>query len=220
MRTSSNDRNPTSVEKRYSEFEKFNKEMKRTFPDVMKDITFPRKQLSGNFSPKTIAERSRAFEQYLGYLVMNTTIRMSTLFAPFIYSNEWDRVCKLMLTKQYSMAIVVLRKVLDIQRKLVSDVHPSTVRSYCVLTVCYTHCGNDKQAYLCSRLAIKSIQVDTGNPYLLPLLELCVRLSWKLGEDKEQLEERLKRVVANRDQSETKPSLEDLVMKEVTNSVS
>ena len=202
--------NPVSIEKRYSEFETLHRNLKKSYPDVMQDVSFPRKQLSGNFSAKTIAERSRAFELYLCHLVMNHEVRMSHPFAPFFYEKEWQNACELFQSNRYEAAIVILRRVLDIQRKLLTDIHASTIHTLCLIAVCYMRCRNELQCYLSSRIAIKSIHTDDSSEYLRPLLECSIRMAWSLGFEKQDLEERLSALNKSRHQQQC---LEELVVK-------
>ena len=217
VRTTRDNTAPVCIEKRYSEFEKLNATLKKYFPAVMSDVHFPRKQFSGNFSAKTIAERSRAFEQYLSQLIMNPQVRMSDLFAPFFYGTEWSKACELFRSDNYPAAILILRRVLDLQRKLLADAHSNTVRTLSLLAVCYMKCCNDVQSYLSARLAIKSIHTNDRSEYLLPLLEYSIRLAWTLGYEKQDLEERLKSL--KKGPNDQPHSLEDIVVRHIQGAV-
>ena len=99
------DNSPSNIDKRYSEFEHLNQVLRKKFPNHMQEIAFPRKQLTGNFKAETIAQRSRAFEQYLAHLFSINSIRISEEFTAFFYGKDLKVALNLLIAKQYTHAI-------------------------------------------------------------------------------------------------------------------
>ena len=188
------DSSPALVEKRYSDFRILNTALQKYSPEVMKDIVFPKKILTGNFKPSKIAERSRAFEQYMTHVYSEDILRLNSIFTNFFYGSELKDGYFALVNGHYDNAIKSFKTAVHLQKKLLGVIHPSVVAALCAI-VCSCHAieqENLAQAY--ADLALKSIDSDENSPYLVPLLQLVIRICWTLGKDKKDLEDRLRQL--------------------------
>ena len=208
-RSSLVDTDPCIVEKRYSEFEKLHADLKRAFGKMMDDVAFPKKRLIGNFTPKTIGKRSRAFEQYLTHLYSLDEIRFSQTFLHFFFSSNLDTAHEYLLSDNFSEAVSVLQKVLQIQERIIGYNSTHIGNTLCCLAVSCQASEKEDLALAYGLKALKCFKDKEDSKYYLPLLHTCIHLSWKLGKDKKELEERMSK--HKRDSREL-PSLRSVVV--------
>ncbi|XP_064640871.1 sorting nexin-20-like [Lineus longissimus] len=179
------------IERRYSDFEKLNSALKRGFPQLMETIAFPPKILSGNFKRETIARRSRAFEQYLTHVHSLDEIRRSKEFANFFYNVNLQEAYAHVRNARYKEAIPLLHNAVNIQDKLLGENHKEVIATLCGLVACYSALEQNSEAQECAETALKCIGRSEKNRYLIPLLQISIRLCWTQGKDKTDLEARL-----------------------------
>lgn len=194
IKHSSSDLSPVSIERRYSDFEKLNADIRKTKPDCMMGVVFPKKQLLGNFKAQTIAERSRSFEQYMSHLSSIQQIHLSQPFKSFFYGETNEKAHISFTNNNYSTTVPLLRKVLQLQKKLYGDVYEGTVITLSALALCFMELGCDDKAQVCSEAAIRCLKNDQESGLLVPLLQTSIRLCWKLGKDKHDLERQLQQL--------------------------
>jgi len=124
VRTDVTDSSPTKITRRYSDFHHLNTALRRQFPALMHDIVFPGKKLSGNFKPSTIAQRSRAFEQYLTHVFAIAALRTSAELAEFLYGHDLHEGYRYIVDGDYRGALVPLRSAWRLQAHLHGDTDP------------------------------------------------------------------------------------------------
>ncbi|XP_045192015.2 sorting nexin-20-like [Mercenaria mercenaria] len=202
------DRNPVVIERRYSDFQQLHLDLSKHFKEHMEAISFPKKRLFGNFTPKTIAKRSRAFEQYLTHLYSIDEIRFSHTFLEFFYLTDLKEAYNCLLDVEYEKAIACFQKVLLIQEKILGFLNLTIGKTLCALVSCCQTVEDNMMGLKYGRQALKCYTNHEDNKYYLPLLQSCVHLSWKTGEDKEKLEEILNQ---KRRDSKDLPSLLSVV---------
>ncbi|XP_060601833.1 sorting nexin-20-like [Ruditapes philippinarum] len=183
------DPNPVVVERRYSDFQLLHQNLHKHFNEQMDVISFPKKRLFGNFTPKTIAKRSRAFEQYLTHLYTIDEIRFSQVFLDFFCLADLKEAYNSMLDVEYEKAITCFQKVLLIQEKILGFLNLKIGETLCALVSCCQTVEDDMMGLKYGRQALKCYANHEENKYYLPLLQSCVHLCWKTGEDKAKLEE-------------------------------
>ena len=176
----------------------------------MSEVIFPRKQLLGNFKPQTIAERSRKFEQFLCHLVHIPEVRLSKPFKTFFTSEVLSNTNKLFHARDYNKCVPLLRRVLQLQKKLYGDFDMQTVKTLCALTVCFLETGCKSEAQLCSEFAASCLRNSHDDQLLVPLLQLSIRLCWELGRNKQELEQHLETLSAGK-QTMTADTFTELV---------
>lgn len=157
----------------------------------MSQVVFPKKRLFGNFTPKTIAKRSRAFEQFLTHLYSIDEIRFSQVFLEFFYLSDLKEGYNLMLDVEYERCISKFQKVLLIQEKMLGYLNVLIGETLCVLVSCCKTIEDYSLALKYGKQALKCYTSHEDNRFYLPLLQTCIHLCWKLGEDKEKMEEKL-----------------------------
>ncbi|PIK42626.1 putative sorting nexin-21-like [Apostichopus japonicus] len=119
-----------TIEKRYSDFLDLHKQLTKLFPQVMEHIYFPRKAFTGNFRHQFIAERSRAFEQYLSHIYTSEDIRLSMPYQDFFYATDIRRAYKFMSEGKFQEAIPLLQNASHLQAKLLGEEYPDTVVTF------------------------------------------------------------------------------------------
>ena len=207
------DKTPIAIDRRYSDFDRLNTQLRRRFPEQLKKVAFPKKILVGNFKAATVAQRSRAFEQYLSHLFSIDKIRLSPEFAKFFYNTDltkgYDHICN----GQYDQAISLLEHVLNIEKKILGYKHRNVILTLCALLVCHNTMEREKPAQLLAETALHCIGDNDEHPCLIPLLNLSIHLCWKLGKQKADLEERLKKLKEAGFDTNNAPSLLELVVR-------
>ena len=179
------------VERRYSDFENLHISLKRLYPSLMTDISFPTKKVTGNFKAETIAQRSRAFEQYLTHVYSIDVLRLSPEFAAFFYENDLEKAYRWITEARYHESLHILKSAAHLQQKLLGDDHPAVASTLCAIVALCCILDQDKMAQGFAEAALQCIGNNDHNEYLVSLLQTSIRLCWKLGKDKKDLEARL-----------------------------
>jgi len=121
VRADMTDSSPAKISRRYSDFNHLNVALRRQYPALMRNISFPRKRLSGNFKPSTIARRSRAFEQYLTHVFTVGALRTSAELSEFLYGDDLHEGYQRFVNGDYEGALVPLRSAWRLQAHLHGD---------------------------------------------------------------------------------------------------
>ena len=206
------DTSPVVVDRRYSDFEKLNTSLRQKFAKLMSEIVFPKKVLMGNFKPETIAQRSRAFEQYLTHVYSVDLLLYSKPFTDFFYGADLAMAHTHILNGQYKDCVPLLRSVLCIQKKLLGESHRDVVATLCAMVAALYALEDDAQALSLVQVALKCIGADEHNCHLVALLQVGVRLCWKLGREKKDLEDHLHLLKSHGLNVHSAPALLELVV--------
>ncbi|XP_070575187.1 sorting nexin-21-like [Ptychodera flava] len=212
VRSIGTDSSQALIERRYSEFHRLNQQLRRKFPELMQNVSFPKKTITGNFKLQTIAERSRAFEQFLSHIFTFEEVRQSPEFEDFFYHRDLKLAYKYMCVGEYQEAIPLLQNGLHLQEKLLGESDPSAIETLCALVVAYCHNESDAHAHSYAKAALALMNDDDSNIFLVPLLQTTIGICWRIGKDKRHLESRLSRHVADAVDAESRPLLKDLVI--------
>lgn len=180
---------PTSVIRRYSDFEHLQKVLKKRFSTLLSDVIFPHKLILGNFTNATIAKRSRAFEQYLSHLYSIFEIRYSNEFGDFFTENSYTHGVELFIAGKYAEAIPQFEIYLPIIEKLYGNSHPQTAQVLCALVVCHSRTERLEVAETYASLGLRCLPESFLIP---PLLHTTAWLRWNLNLDKTEVMEHLK----------------------------
>jgi len=121
------DSSPAKINRRYTDFRKLNSALRRQYPALMRDISFPAKRLSGNYKPSTIAQRSRAFEQYLTHIFAVGALRTSSELAEFLYGDDLHEGYRRIVDGDYRGALAPLRSAWRLQAHLHGDTDPEVI---------------------------------------------------------------------------------------------
>ncbi|XP_052397786.1 sorting nexin-21 isoform X2 [Carassius gibelio] len=203
------DRTPAVITRRYTDFERLHRRLRRRHGDEMDGVFFPRKKVRKNFAAETIAKRSRAFEQYLTHLRSLPELRSTPTFLEFFYLGDLRAGQMLMRVGRYQDALGSLLNALRLQEKLgchqllqlnqLQRVHWFFTLSALVtcfqeldqLSEAQEHCDRALQDLAPSQEALQQHQL---HPLLIPLLQSNVRLSWKISKDKRRWEALLREI--------------------------
>ena len=194
----------SSLERRYSDFKRLDVLLRRHYGNrFMRPVSFPSRLLVGNFKPSTIAERSRAFEQYLTHVASIPVLCCSVEFSSFFCHVDLQRALLMVKENDYLSAQQLFLSVVMIQQKLLTahkviSNHPELVSNMSALTACYIASNNHQLAAVTGGITIRllthdNIDLTSGDIsiYLLPLLKETVYSCWKIGKDKTDLDQML-----------------------------
>lgn len=120
------DNSPSSIERRYTDFNNLYTSLKRESPDLMTNITFPKKVLIGNFANKLIFNRSTGFESLLKHISMEHKLRNSKGLLHFLQDIELTKARKFLMEKQFFFAAPLLES----SFKLLNKVHTFQLKQY------------------------------------------------------------------------------------------
>ena len=172
--------------------------------------------VTGNFKHETIAQRSRAFEQYLTHVYSIEELRWSKELADFFYGADLAVAYTSIRKGQFMDALVLLEISVQLQVRLLGEMHSDVIATLCAIVVCYNQMEQYESAQAYAETALKCIPKDCLERHLVSLLHLSIRLCWKLGKDKQDLEERLNALQVQGAEIETYPTLMELVVRRFT----
>lgn len=211
------DTSQATIEKRYSDFLDLHKQLTKLFPQVMEHIYFPRKAFTGNFRHQFIAERSRAFEQYLSHIYTSEDIRLSMPYQDFFYATDIRRAYKFMSEGKFQEAIPLLQNASHLQAKLLGEEYPDTVVTFCALVVAYMSIEEgEAHALGYAEAAFRIIREAQTSPFKIPLIQTLIGVRWRLNKEKRDLETLLATYVRPGIGPVDMPTLEDLVMQSLS----
>jgi hypothetical protein len=193
MRSDGVDSAPAKVDRRYSDFNRLHTSLRKHFPALTHDISFPGKQLTGNYKAETIAHRSRAFEQYLSHVFAVSALRTSAELSEFFYGDSLRNGYIRIGAGDYVGSLAFLRSAWRLQAKLLGDSDTQAVATLCAIIAVHNALDDNVAACMHAERALECFG-DSGkgnavDQHLVPVLRLAIRLCWKLGRDKRRLEE-------------------------------
>lgn len=203
---------PTQIVRRYSDFERLHKRLKKKFPSQLSPVVFPQKLLMGNFTTETIAKRSRAFEQYLTHLYSIFDIRYSSAFAEFFIGDNFTNGVDHFLNRKYSDAVPLFESYLPVMEKLYGNSHQRLGQVVCALVVCHTKTGRPEIAEAYTQLGLGCLP---DSQLVTALLQSSARLRWSLGREKIDIERQLQEQRERGLDVDSTPDLEDLVCQQL-----
>ncbi len=207
-----------AITRRYSDFERLHMSLKKRYASELRGISFPKKILTGNFKAETIAQRSRAFEQYLCHVYSISDLRASQEFVSFFYEDDLRKAYDCLRNGNYKSAPPMLKSSLLLQQRLQGETHAEVFGTLCALVAVHAELEQDSHAQSYAENALLCVQNDNTNQYLPALLQLSIRLCWKLGKDKVDLEERQQQLKKEGVDVDRVPPLLSLVQKRFSGS--
>nr|XP_056701100.1 sorting nexin-21 [Euleptes europaea] len=208
------DKAPATIARRYSDFERLNRHLRRRFGSDMAGVTFPRKRLRRNFAAETIAKRSRAFEQFLSHLHSVPEIRRSAEFLEFFYLDDLRVAQRSTCTGTYCEALAAWTNAHQLQDKLGACRSRHFLLTLAGLAVCHQELGQLAEANAHSEQALRLLEAQDSHPLLAPFLQAHVYLAWMLGKDKRQAEARLQGLQEAGLAGPQPPTLKELLIKQ------
>ncbi|KAM6457642.1 sorting nexin-21 isoform 2-T2 [Liasis olivaceus] len=208
------DKAPAAVARCYSDFEQLNRRLRRHFSRDMAGVSFPRKQLWHNFTPATIAKRSRAFEQFLSHLHSLPEIRCSATFLEFFFLDSLQGAQRLTGSSLYPQALAAWTNSQRLQEKLGACHSGHFLLTLAGLTVCHQELEQWDEAYRACQQALHQLEGQERHPLLAPFLQAHIHLAWVLGKDKRQAEARLRGLQEAGGGEQQPPALKELLVKQ------
>jgi len=194
VRTDGLDSDKAVVERRYSDFVKLFKELKKTSPELISKVQLPRKVIgSKNFDGEVVQKRSREFEKFLAFIYSSDTVRKANAFKEFFYLPDLKRACSDIRGGRFVDSLRLLLNALHLQQKL-GDGSQEVVATLGSIVVAYENTGHFKEADQYAAAAQDLIGRNVSSAYLIPLLSTRAELCWRLGKEKQDIEEQLKAV--------------------------
>ncbi|KAK3915139.1 Sorting nexin-21 [Frankliniella fusca] len=192
------DPHPAVIERRYSDFLDLFLGLRKEFPSLMSNVSFPRKVLIGNFGSVVIESRQKGFETLLKHATRNEKLNQSSTLAAFLQNAEQQEAQTWMIQQRYDLAVPLLENAFRLLNKLYTDRHPHVIIALCRLVAC---CAADTKesrpggrAEKFAELALRRFEAVSDADllkYYIPLLQLSAHLWWTLGKDKQPLTNRL-----------------------------
>ncbi|XP_025897751.1 sorting nexin-21, partial [Nothoprocta perdicaria] len=213
IRSGRADKAPAAITRRYSDFERLNRRLRRRFGCDMAGVAFPRKRLRRNFTAETIAKRSRAFEQFLSHLHSIAEIRRSAEFLEFFLLQELRAAQRLTCTGLYREALAAWANAARLQERLGACHSGRFLVTLAGLAVCHQELEQLGEAHGCCEQALQLLAAQDSHPLLAPFLQAHVHLAWKVGKDKRRSEARLQEL-QDAGLPPQPPSLKECLIKE------
>lgn len=193
--SSQEDKNPTTIERRYTDFLKLYETLKKESPQLVANIAFPKKRIMGNFTSDLISERSVAFENFLDYILSVSDLRESENFLSFLQDDEMTRACRLMDERRNELAIPIFENTFQLLNKVFLDKSRPVLLLLCRLVAA---CTNSPIPHPMSmkhtELALRRFEHVSDTEILvlyIPLLNAASYLYWQKGMDASKINERL-----------------------------
>lgn len=191
VKTDELDNDRAVVEKRYSNFTKLHKELKKVAPELMSKVQMPKKVIGKkNFDSEVIEERSRGFEKFLGFIYSDDAVRSSLAFKEFFYYPDLKRACSHIRGGRFLDSLRLLLNALHLQQKLGDGSH-EVVATLGSIVVAYENTGHYEEAEQYAGAALDIIQHNISSAYLIPLLSTKAELCWRIGKEKHDIEQQL-----------------------------
>lgn len=189
------DPNPTTIERRYTDFLKPFEAFRKMNPQLIANVAFPKKRIMGNFTSELISERALAFENFLDYVISVSALRDSEPFLSFLQDDELDKACRLLDERRNELAVPILENTFQLINKIYLDKSKPVLLLLCRLVAACTtspipHPSAEKWAELALRRFDHVSDVDLLVLYI-PLLNSCSYLFWQKGRDAQQINDRL-----------------------------
>lgn len=209
------DKAPATIARRYSDFERLNRHLRRQFGSDMAAVSFPRKRLRRNFAAETIAKRSRAFEQFLSHLHSLPEIRRSAQFLEFFFLGDLQEAQQLTCAGMYREALGAWTNAYRLQDKLgARHAGGHFLLTLAGLATCHQELDQLGEALAYCEQALQLLAAQDSHPLLAPFLQACVHLAWMLGKDKRQAEARLRGLQEVGLAEAQPPSLKELLIQQ------
>ncbi|KAG8131460.1 hypothetical protein E2320_009391 [Naja naja] len=208
------DQAPATVARCYSDFERLNRRLRRHFSRDMAEVSFPRKQLWQNFTPATIAKRSRAFEQFLAHLYASPDIRRSAAFLEFFFLDSLQGAQSLTGRGLHRQALAAWETSRRLQEKLGACRSGHFLLTLAGLAACHQELEQWGEAYGACQQALQQLGGQESHPLLAALLQTQVHLAWVLGKDKRQVEARLRGLQEAGEGQQPGPPLKELLLRQ------
>lgn len=189
------DPNPTTIERRYTDFLKLYEALKKESPQLLANVAFPKKRIMGNFNSDLISERAVAFENFLDYILSVGELKDSPHFLSFLQDEEMTKACRLIDERRNEIAIPLFENSFQLLNKVYLDKSRPVLLLLCRLVASCTsspipHPASQKW----TELALRRFEHVSDTEILvlyIPLLNSASYLYWQKGMDAKMINDRL-----------------------------
>lgn len=190
--SSGNDLIPAILDRRYTQFHKLYTSLRREFPELLMQTSFPRKVLLGNFDNKLISTRSTGFEALLQHVSSEAKLRTSPSLLMFLQEPELNNAKLFLANKQYSFALPILENNLRVLNNVYLDRSTPVLLALCRLLGCCVAIPDCVDTLKWADLALHRYKGVSDGDLLelyVPLLHTCITVWVQNGREKEPLEQ-------------------------------
>lgn len=154
------DLTPSVIERRYTQFESLYNGLKKEFPALMAEISFPKKKLTGNFDNELISTRSTAFEALLAHIATESKLRMSKPMQTFLQELELNEAKELFDRQSYALAFDKFQSVYKLLTKVRLQLFNCVIKLWCSDVFRSFWTGHNQFYWLCAELlfVVRSVQ--------------------------------------------------------------
>ncbi|XP_022647501.1 sorting nexin-20-like isoform X1 [Varroa destructor] len=182
------------VERRYSDFLALQEALRREQPELIASIAFPRKALMGNFTSEVIEARCHGFEDFVTEIYLHKQLRLSPVFAEFLFSRDGRHGHQLMTQGAFREASPVLLNCHRVTEKLYGLKDPVAFIVLCLVVACLNACDDVAHALKYAELAVSAVSNhEHRSDIAIPLLILSLRLFSTAGRSRTPVEKALRR---------------------------
>lgn len=189
------DSNPTTIERRYTDFLKLYESLKKECPKLVENVAFPKKRIMGNFNSDLISERAVAFENFLDYILTVGELKDSPSFLNFLQDEELTKACRLIDERRNEIAIPIFENSFQLLNKVYLDKSRPVLLLLCRLVAACTsspipHPASQKW----TELSLRRFEHVSDTEILvlyIPLLNAASYLYWQKGLDAKPINDRL-----------------------------
>lgn len=174
------DTDRTILDRRYSDFRKLHKTLKTECPDIVRSVSFPKKEMFGkNFDGAVLEDRSRQFEKYLSYVFHQEGASDTKAFREFFYVPHLRQATMSLRCDEYQDCYELYKTCLHLQRKL-GDQESEILKTLCSLVEVCRSMRKYDEADRFAVEALDKLQYDVSASYLLPLIRVALEVRKKM----------------------------------------
>lgn len=195
---SDHDANPATIERRYTDFLNLYEALKKSHPQLMTNVDFPKKKIMGNFAPELISQRAMAFEIFLDFILSVGELKQTEAFLSFLQDEELNRACRLCDERRNEIAVPILENTFQVVNKVYLDKSKPVLLLLCRLVAA---CCNSPIPHPLSEkyieIAVRRFDHVSDVELLVlycPLLNAASYLYWQKGIDDTSIKDRLDRM--------------------------
>lgn len=184
------DLSPSIIERRYTNFLNFYESLKAEYPELMNNISFPKKVLLGNFDNELISNRSMGFEHLLKYVSTHSMLRNSLALISFLQEPELLKAKQHMKNNEYNLALPLLENIFLLLNKVFTDRSSVVLISLCRLLGCSVLVANAANTKKIAELTYHRFDGVSDSELLalyVPVLQICIQIGLKKDDFQKKL---------------------------------
>ena len=194
MRAEGVDCDQAVVNRRYTDFVKLYKSIKKENQELLADFSFPSRAFGKrNYDQELIENRRRSFQQFLQLIYTESSVYQHEAFREFFYLQGLKDACSFIKGGQYRDSLKLLLNSLHLQVKLCDRKREIVATlSSIVDAEAALHKMEDAERY--ASAAMELLSDECSSPFMIPLLNTCINVRQELQKDPRTLKRKLKSV--------------------------